>query len=97
MNLIDCFKQFYATTSNADNCFNSLNVKDSQHCYNSLNCSDCDSCNECMFCEGCAYVECCLFCKFLKGEENKPKRFFILNKEVSKDDFFKIRSQLFGY
>ena len=97
MNLIDCFKWLYIATSNQKDCYNSLNVKNSQHCYNSVSCSDCSSCNECMFCEACSYVENCLFCKFLKGEENKPKRFYIMNKEFSKEEFFKIRNQLFGY
>ncbi len=53
-------------------------------CLFCTNCIECDFCIRCLSCIRCAY---CILCKGLK---NKPEGYWILNKQVSKEEYLEV-------
>ncbi|MDD3793948.1 MAG: hypothetical protein PHI37_03990 [Candidatus Gracilibacteria bacterium] len=70
---------------NNQNCYGLVNSNSNFNCFNLLNSNNCNNSYESKNLESCEF---CLFCDNLKN-----KRFFVLNKEVSKDEFENILSK----
>ena len=88
MNKSELMKQFEALESECkkiDSCFDCNNCSNCNNCNNCNNCYNCYNCNNCNNCEYC--ILCC-------GLRNKFKGYWLLNKEVSKEDFEAAKKEL---
>lgn len=79
---LDCW--WSASVENSYEIINCWTMYKSYYCTNSWHCSDCILCDECYGCES------CLMCYGLSNQ-----KYHILNKEYSKEEFFKTKERLF--
>ena len=95
----DCYYSYSLQRSKS--CLDCFRVRDSELCYECIdsikcyNCSfvqDCDNCSDSMFLKSCIGCKNCLMCSNLRNKE-----YYIENKQVTPEEFQKIRSMLSGY
>jgi len=72
-----------------------MNKKELIEAFNKLqilsnNCHHCDNCD---YCHNCDYSKNCILCK---GLSNKTNGYWLLNKEVSKEEFEQAKRELLG-
>ena len=60
-------------------------------CTNCFNCTNCADCTDCTYCNNCTNCNNCLLCKKL---HNKTRGYYLLNKEVSKEEFLEAKEAL---
>lgn len=63
-----------------------MNNKNCDFCYS---CNSCNSCDFCYFCYSCKNLVNGFMCINLKFEKKDPNKFWIFNKEVSKEEWNK--------
>ena len=74
-------------------CTNCVDCEDCSCCiscndtYHSYDCSHCTTCVSCYHCHWCTYMEACDNCLLCTGLQNKTKSYYILNKEVTKEEY----------
>jgi len=77
--------------------FRELEVKESNtNCYSCNSCKSCDLCNSCDYCDFCLRLTNGILCKDLRFEfksENayNENKYWVLNKEVSKEEFEEVK------
>ena len=85
--LLKAFKELNTGKNDCDNCYDCNNCDDCDDCYNCDDCNNCyycDNCNNCYNCYDCDYCYNCILCK---GLNNKTRGYWLLNKEVTQEEF----------
>lgn len=79
----------YVRVLNSQFCISCDNVT---RCSNCFECDSCVSCRSCYFCHNCENVEGGILCFNLKGA-----RYAVLNKQVGKEEFLRVKKMLLDY
>lgn len=108
----ECFSMWDATSSSKSGCSSAViqskyifggyfRMLDSEFCINcndvvatkrSFSCDSCTNCTGCFYCHNCEGCEECIFCSNVKG-----MRYAVLNKEVGKLEYERIKKMLLDY
>lgn len=88
-NCIDCY--FCVECEGCDSCKNCVDCKNCIDCNDCKLCIECFSCYLCLMCEKCQECTCCILCD---GLTDKKKGYWLLNKEVTKEEFDEARKVL---
>lgn len=92
----DCYYSY--SINSCQNCSDCFRARKSELCYQCIDCvrcygsaylQDCDNCSDSMFLKNCTGCKKCLMCSNLKNKE-----YHIENKQVSKEEFERVRAML---
>lgn len=94
----ECYYDFFLVKCNS--CVDSLWVINCELCYQCVDCQgcynvryaqECDGCVDCSFVHGCRSCNNCILCVNLRG-----KKYHVLNKPVSKEEYDKVMAEIHG-
>ena len=84
----DCF-----CVNNSLDCHRCFGCDECVSCEECYNCNDCDACGNCYECDRCvnsdkcSFCEDCFFCYGIVGSPNNRKRYYWLNKPLTKEEY----------